>query len=149
MESVETGAYAAALFEMFEELPLVAAHFIDQYYPRAHGLLLITFFVTTSDSGSLVVDMITAGGMESVETGAYAAALFEMLDTPAAQRVFWCTADCRGVCCNCALARRWAAVAAGCDACIRFTVRLHPYWNGNLYVDSPSESDSLSQLWKR
>ncbi len=72
MESVETGAYASALFEMFEELPLA------QLTSLTSIILLITFFVTTSDSGSLVVDMITAGGK---------------LDTPAAQRVFWCTAE--------------------------------------------------------
>ena len=72
MESVETGAYAAALFEMFEELPLA------QLTSLTSIILLITFFVTTSDSGSLVVDMITAGGK---------------LDAPAAQRVFWCTAE--------------------------------------------------------
>ena len=72
MESVETGAYAAALFELFEELPLT------QVTSFVSIVLLITFFVTTSDSGSLVVDMITAGGK---------------LDAPPAQRVFWCTAE--------------------------------------------------------
>ena len=72
MKSVETGAYAAALFELFEKLPLT------QVTSFVSIILLITFFVTTSDSGSLVVDMITAGGK---------------LDAPAAQRVFWCTAE--------------------------------------------------------
>ena len=72
MESVETGAYEVALFKLFEELPLT------QITSFVSIVLLITFFVTTSDSGSLVVDMITAGGK---------------LDAPAAQRVFWCTAE--------------------------------------------------------
>ncbi len=72
MESVETGAYEVALFKMFEELPLT------QLTSFVSIVLLITFFVTTSDSGSLVVDTITAGGK---------------MDAPAAQRVFWCTAE--------------------------------------------------------
>ncbi len=72
MESVETGTYEVALFKMFEELPLTqVASFVSI-------VLLITFFVTTSDSGSLVVDTITAGGKT---------------DAPVAQRVFWCSAE--------------------------------------------------------
>jgi BCCT family betaine/carnitine transporter len=39
-------------------------------------VLVIVFFVTSSDSGSLVIDTITAGGK---------------LDAPIPQRVFWCT----------------------------------------------------------
>lgn len=39
-------------------------------------VLVIVFFVTSSDSGSLVIDTITAGGK---------------VDAPVAQRVFWCT----------------------------------------------------------
>jgi len=39
-------------------------------------VLVIVFFVTSSDSGSLVIDTITAGGK---------------VDAPATQRVFWCT----------------------------------------------------------
>lgn len=72
MESVETGAYEVALFKMFEKLPLTqVASFVSI-------VLLITFFVTTSDSGSLVVDTITAGGKT---------------DAPVTQRVFWCSAE--------------------------------------------------------
>jgi BCCT family betaine/carnitine transporter len=37
-------------------------------------ILVIVFFVTSSDSGSLVIDTITAGGK---------------VDAPVAQRVFW------------------------------------------------------------
>ena len=39
-------------------------------------VLVIVFFVTSSDSGSLVIDTITAGGK---------------VDAPVPQRVFWCT----------------------------------------------------------
>ncbi len=38
-------------------------------------MLVIVFFVTSSDSGSLVIDTITAGGK---------------VDAPMPQRVFWC-----------------------------------------------------------
>ena len=38
-------------------------------------ILVIVFFVTSSDSGSLVIDTITAGGK---------------VDAPMPQRVFWC-----------------------------------------------------------
>ena len=59
---------ATALFEMFQNLPLTGVlSFI--------GILLVVFFfVTSSDSGSLVVDHLTSGGK---------------LDSPVPQRVFW------------------------------------------------------------
>ena len=58
-----------ALFELLETLPLTnVTSFIGL-------LLVVVFFVTSSDSGSLVIDTITAGGK---------------LDAPVAQRVFWC-----------------------------------------------------------
>ncbi|WP_420429413.1 BCCT family transporter [Algiphilus sp.] len=58
-----------SLFAMLEALPLTAVtSFIGI-------VLVIVFFVTSSDSGSLVIDTITAGGK---------------LDAPVAQRVFWC-----------------------------------------------------------
>ncbi len=62
-----------ALFEVLEYLP---------FSTLASGLatlLIITFFVTSADSGALVIDMITSGGSEI---------------TPAWQRVFW--AVCAG-----------------------------------------------------
>ena len=72
MEQVEAGTYEIALFKMFEQLPLTQlASFVSI-------VLLIIFFVTSSDSGSLVVDTITAGGK---------------FDAPAVQRVFWCSAE--------------------------------------------------------
>lgn len=39
-------------------------------------VLVVVFFITSSDSGSLVIDTITAGGK---------------IDAPLPQRVFWCT----------------------------------------------------------
>ena len=43
---------------------------------RSLIVLVVVFFVTSSDSGSLVIDTIAAGGK---------------VDVPVAQRVFWCT----------------------------------------------------------
>ena len=58
-----------SLFLMAEQLPLTAVvSFVGI-------VLVIVFFVTSSDSGSLVIDTITAGGK---------------VDAPVAQRVFWC-----------------------------------------------------------
>ena len=59
-----------SLFAMLEGLPLSAI-------TSTIGIVLvIVFFVTSSDSGSLVIDTITAGGK---------------VDAPVPQRVFWCT----------------------------------------------------------
>ncbi len=58
------------LFTMLQELPLT---FISSLIGI---VLVIVFFVTSSDSGSLVIDTITAGGK---------------VDAPVSQRVFWCT----------------------------------------------------------
>ena len=57
------------LFAMLNALPLAGI-------TSAIGIVLvIVFFVTSSDSGSLVIDTITAGGK---------------VDAPVPQRVFWC-----------------------------------------------------------
>ncbi len=57
------------LFKMLDQLPLASiTSFIGI-------ILVIVFFVTSSDSGSLVIDTITAGGK---------------VDAPVPQRVFWC-----------------------------------------------------------
>ncbi|MDX6752608.1 BCCT family transporter [Geminicoccaceae bacterium 1502E] len=56
------------LFSMLEALPL---HQITSFLGI---VLVIVFFVTSSDSGSLVIDTITAGGK---------------VDAPVTQRVFW------------------------------------------------------------
>ncbi|MGF1473969.1 MAG: BCCT family transporter [Geminicoccaceae bacterium] len=58
-----------SLFKMLDQLPLAAV-------TSAIGIILVmVFFITSSDSGSLVIDTITAGGK---------------IDAPVPQRVFWC-----------------------------------------------------------
>ena len=57
-----------AMFQMLENLPLAA---ITSFV----GIVLVlVFFITSSDSGSLVIDAITAGGK---------------VDAPVVQRIFW------------------------------------------------------------
>ena len=58
-----------ALFKMLGELPLAAITSVIGI------VLVVVFFVTSSDSGSLVIDTITAGGK---------------VDAPVIQRIFWC-----------------------------------------------------------
>jgi len=66
---VSEAALELKLFVMLAELPFATlTSFIGI-------VLVLVFFVTSSDSGSLVIDTITAGGK---------------VDAPAAQRVFWC-----------------------------------------------------------
>ena len=63
---------AIALFVMLEEYPLA-------FLTSIIGILLVTvFFVTSSDSGSLVIDSITSGGK---------------LDAPVGQRIFWALSE--------------------------------------------------------
>ena len=59
---------ATALFEMFSFYPLAILLSV------VGVILVITFFVTSSDSGSLVIDHLTSGGKH---------------DAPVIQRVFW------------------------------------------------------------
>ncbi len=59
---------ATALFEMLEAFPLAGLT------STLGVVLVISYFVTSSDSGSLVVDHLTSGGK---------------LDSPRTQRVFW------------------------------------------------------------
>ncbi|WP_121064963.1 BCCT family transporter [Chachezhania antarctica] len=77
IHQVVTDGYTAAqdadlplqLFKMLDPLPIASlTSFIGI-------VLVIVFFVTSSDSGSLVIDTITAGGK---------------VDAPVPQRVFWC-----------------------------------------------------------
>jgi len=65
---VQEAALELKLFEMLTQLPLTTiASFVAI-------VLVIVFFVTSSDSGSLVIDTITAGGK---------------IDAPVSQRIFW------------------------------------------------------------
>jgi choline/glycine/proline betaine transport protein len=63
---------STALFVMLEEFPL-------SFITSLIGITLVTsFFITSSDSGSLVIDNITAGGK---------------LNPPVGQRIFWALAE--------------------------------------------------------
>ena len=57
-----------AMFQMFDVLPFGALLSVIAV------VLVLVFFITSSDSGSLVIDSITAGGK---------------VDAPVLQRVFW------------------------------------------------------------
>ena len=66
---VKSAALELKLFEMLKPLPLAT---ITSFL----GIVLVlVFFVTSSDSASLVIDTITAGGKT---------------DAPVSQRIFWC-----------------------------------------------------------
>ncbi|MDR7029370.1 BCCT family transporter [Rhizobium rosettiformans] len=68
LSSVQDAALELQLFEMLAHLPLTAVtSFIGI-------ILVVVFFVTSSDSGSLVIDTISAGGK---------------VNAPVPQRVFW------------------------------------------------------------
>ncbi len=62
------GDVSLALFHMLEQLPFT------EITSALAILLVLVFFITSSDSGSLVIDSITAGGK---------------VDAPVPQRVFW------------------------------------------------------------
>ncbi len=67
--AVQDAPLELKLFEMLAALPLA------QITSFIGILLVIVFFVTSSDSGSLVIDTITAGGK---------------VNAPVSQRIFWC-----------------------------------------------------------
>ncbi|GLZ26415.1 hypothetical protein Pstu01_30840 [Stutzerimonas stutzeri] len=67
--AVADAALEVKLFAMFDVLPFTQAMSLL-------GIVLVAvFFITSSDSGSLVIDTITSGGKD---------------DGPIPQRVFWC-----------------------------------------------------------
>jgi BCCT family betaine/carnitine transporter len=72
IEAVRDAGVDLQLFIMLEQLPL------SQITSFVAIVLVIVFFVTSSDSGSLVIDSITAGGK---------------VDAPTPQRVFWATIE--------------------------------------------------------
>ena len=63
---------ATSIYQLFEHFPLSTVTNI------AAVILVISFFVTSSDSGSLVVDAFTSGGK---------------LKSPVTQRIFWATME--------------------------------------------------------
>ncbi|MCB9959956.1 MAG: BCCT family transporter [Rhodospirillaceae bacterium] len=62
------GDYTLTMFQMLAELPLATITSVIAI------CLVLVFFITSSDSGSLVIDSITAGGK---------------VDAPVPQRIFW------------------------------------------------------------
>lgn len=62
----------AAMFQMLDQLPMV------EITAFVAIILVLVFFITSSDSGSLVIDSITAGGK---------------VETPVPQRIFWATME--------------------------------------------------------
>ncbi len=71
-QALSDAALELKMFKMFEVFPLTG---VLSFF----GIVLVViFFVTSSDSGSLVIDTITAGGKT---------------DAPTAQRVFWCVLE--------------------------------------------------------
>jgi BCCT family betaine/carnitine transporter len=67
--AAQDASLSLQLFKMLDPLPLAGITSLVGI------ILVIVFFVTSSDSGSLVIDTITAGGK---------------VDAPVPQRVFWC-----------------------------------------------------------
>ncbi len=61
-----------AMFQMFDELPMSSLLSITAI------VLVMVFFITSSDSGSLVIDSITSGGK---------------IDAPTPQRIFWASIE--------------------------------------------------------
>lgn len=64
--------HAVALFRMYDRMPF------SMLISIVTVILIITFFVTSSDSGSLVVDSLASGGV---------------MNTPVWQRVFWASVE--------------------------------------------------------
>ena len=71
LEAVNSNV-AIALFELLDQFPFAAITSLIAL------LLVFVFFITSSDSGSLVIDIITSGGN---------------MDPPVAQRVFWAISE--------------------------------------------------------
>ena len=63
---------STSLFKTLSYLPL------EQFTAALSTLIIVTFFVTSSDSGSLVIDILTAGGDQ---------------DPPKIQRIFWAVTE--------------------------------------------------------
>lgn len=75
LNEVASNNISIVLFELIQQIQ--APLFVDSVKMLVNGLgvfLIITFFVTSSDSGSLVVDSLASGGK---------------LNSPVGQRIFW------------------------------------------------------------
>jgi choline/glycine/proline betaine transport protein len=107
---------ATALFVMLEQLPLTG---ITSFVAI---ILVVVFFVTSSDSGSLVVDSIASGGK---------------LESPVPQRVFWAVLE--GVVASALLlggglsALQTAAISAGLPFAVVLLVMCFSIYKGLSY----------------
>ena len=107
---------ATALFVMLEQLPLTS---ITSFVGI---VLVVVFFVTSSDSGSLVVDSIASGGK---------------LESPVPQRVFWAVLE--GVVASALLlggglsALQTAAISAGLPFAVVLLVMCYSIYKGLHY----------------
>jgi choline/glycine/proline betaine transport protein len=107
---------ATALFVMLEQLPLTG---ITSFVGI---ILVVVFFVTSSDSGSLVVDSIASGGK---------------LESPVPQRVFWAVLE--GVVASTLLlggglsALQTAAISAGLPFAVVLLVMCYSIYKGLSY----------------
>jgi choline/glycine/proline betaine transport protein len=104
---------STALFVMLEEYPV-------SEITAVIGIILVTsFFVTSSDSGSLVIDSITAGGK---------------LDAPVGQRIFWAVME--GAVAATLLiggglkALQTAAISTGLPFTILLLIMVYSLWRG-------------------
>ncbi len=68
-EGLQSAVLDLKMFKLFETMPM------SSLLSVVGVILVVVFFVTSADSGALVVDTITAGGKTA---------------SPTAQRVFWC-----------------------------------------------------------
>ncbi len=69
VDTINQWAPELSLFKMLDEMPFT------QITSLVGIVLVLVFFITSLDSGSLVIDIITAGGK---------------IDAPLPQRIFWC-----------------------------------------------------------
>ncbi|NCD26641.1 MAG: BCCT family transporter, partial [Deltaproteobacteria bacterium] len=104
---------STALFVMLEHFPL------SRITSLIGIALVVVFFVTSSDSGSLVVDHLTSGGK---------------LDSPIPQRIFWAAME--GVCAAALLmggglvALQSASIATGLPFAIVLVIMCHSLYKG-------------------
>jgi choline/glycine/proline betaine transport protein len=111
--SAVTKDVSTALFIMLESFPLTK-------FTSFIGVILVTiFFITSSDSGSLVVDHLTSGGK---------------LDSPVPQRIFWGVME--GVCAGALLmggglaALQSASIATGLPFTIVLLIMCYSLYRG-------------------
>lgn len=120
---------STALFVMFEQYPL---NFITSLIGI---VLVISFFVTSSDSGSLVIDSITAGGK---------------LDAPVGQRIFWAVSE-GGVAAVLLIggglaALQTAATATGLPFAVLLCIMCFSLYKGlNQELDEIAQSEALKE----